>query len=158
MIKKKLSTSNLWWLDFGILGLDNLNFYYNKFNNLQIINISIYFFFFLLQKKNLSVYLSYILDSTIIKHTNKYIYTYMQTHFYDNQILIKSKNSLLPISISSVYSGNNWVEREIKEFNNVFIQNMKDSRKLLLNYNYNTDLQYNNYNNIINDISLSGCS
>ena len=48
----------------------------------------------------------------------------------------------------------NEAERENKEFNNIFFQNLNDTRKLLSNYNYNKNLQYNNFNNIINDINI----
>lgn len=57
-------------------------------------------------------------------------------------------------SISSVYSGNSWIEREVREFNKIFFVNLNDTRKLLLSYNYNDTLHYNNYNNIINDINI----
>lgn len=47
-----------------------------------------------------------------------------------------------------------WIEREIKEFNQINFINLIDSRKLLLNYNYNLNLDYSNYNNIINDLKI----
>jgi Ni,Fe-hydrogenase III component G len=47
-----------------------------------------------------------------------------------------------------------WCEREVREFNKVNYVNLTDTRKLLSNYNYNENLQYNNFNNILNDIKV----
>lgn len=58
------------------------------------------------------------------------------------------------ISISNIYKSFGWVERELKESNNLVFKGLKDSRKLLLNYNYNINNHYINYNNIINDIKI----
>lgn len=57
-------------------------------------------------------------------------------------------------SISQIYCGNTWVEREIREFYNILFFNLLDSRKLLSNYNYNHNLEYNQFNNIIYDINI----
>jgi hypothetical protein len=38
------------------------------------------------------------------------------------------------LSLSYIYSGLSWVERELKEFNSIFISGMRDTRKLLTNY------------------------
>ena len=46
------------------------------------------------------------------------------------------------------------MERELKESNNIFFLNLIDNRKLLFNYNYNNNLEYNHFNSIINDIKI----
>jgi hypothetical protein len=94
----------------------------------------------------------YNLDSSIINKNNYYIA--LQTFFFDLQIFINIKFTNYLTSLSSVYSGNTWVERELKEFNEVYFINLIDNRKLLSNYNYNNNLQYNQFNNIVNDIKI----
>ena len=74
--------------------------------------------------------------------------------FFDYQILIESKIKSNFNSLSSIYSGASWIERELKESNTILYTNLNDSRKLLLNYNLNDSIQYNNYNNIINDLLI----
>ena len=37
------------------------------------------------------------------------------------------------------------MERELKESNNIFFLNLIDNRKLLFNYNYNNNLEYNHF-------------
>ena len=97
----------------------------------------------------------YILDCTIINSLNLNLYYIgYQSLFFDYQILIESKFDNLTYSLSNIYSGASWVERELKETNNVFFFNLNDSRKLLLNYNYSNSIQYNNFNNIINDLLI----
>ena len=78
----------------------------------------------------------------------------IQTFFFDLQIFaeITFKDKL--DSLSKVYSGNTWMERELKESNNIFFLNLIDNRKLLFNYNYNNNLEYNHFNSIINDIKI----
>lgn len=50
-------------------------------------------------------------------------------------------------SISTIYSSFVWVERELSESNNIIFLNLKDSRRLLSDYNlFNTD--HNNYNTL----------
>jgi Ni,Fe-hydrogenase III component G len=58
------------------------------------------------------------------------------------------------LSISKIYFGNTWVERELKEFNNIYFIGLIDNRKLLSNYNYNNKLNYNQFNSIINDLKI----
>jgi Ni,Fe-hydrogenase III component G len=58
------------------------------------------------------------------------------------------------LSISKIYFGNTWVERELKEFNNIYFIGLIDSRKLLSNYNYNNKLNYNQFNSIISDLKI----
>lgn len=97
----------------------------------------------------------YNLDALIYSRNNlnKY-YIGTQTFFFDLQILIEIKFNNKLQSLSKIYSGNTWIERELKETNNILFINLLDNRKLLSNYNYNNNLEYNNYNLILNDIKI----
>lgn len=158
MIKtNNFKTYSLWWLDICILNSNIINFKYSYNNTNYILNLSeIYFyFFFLLNKKNLNTLNFYFLDIMLIKNANNlnYYATY-QSYFFDFKLLIETKFSKYITSISTLYSGILWVEREVREFSQSQYINLVDSRKLLSNYNYNNELLYNNYNNIINDLNL----
>lgn len=110
-----------------------------------------FFYFFLINKNNLNNYLFYNLDACIYK--SNYIFA-VQTFFDDIQLLISIKFSSSILSLTKIYNGNLWLEREIKEFNKINITNLLDSRKLLSNYNYNEDISYNQFNLIVNDIKI----
>jgi Ni,Fe-hydrogenase III component G len=84
---------------------------------------------------------------------NKY-YIGSQTFFFDLQLLVEFNFKNKIDSLSKIYSGNTWIERELKESNDVFFLDLLDNRKLLSNYNYNFTLEYNHYNSIINDIKI----
>jgi Ni,Fe-hydrogenase III component G len=150
--KKKFLNNSLWWLDYSIVN-NGINFSHSKKNNIFFlkINNNTNFLFFLLNKYNLNTLYLYVLDNLIIK--NKYYITY-QSFFYDYKVLIQSKFKKNIKSISGVYNSMGWGERENKEFNKVTFLSLKDSRKLLSNYNYNNNNNYNNYSTIINDIKL----
>lgn len=97
----------------------------------------------------------YNLDSVITKMNNKNnIYFSIQTFFFDLQIMLDIAFKNYIPSISKIYPGNCWSERELKEFNNIFFLNLLDNRKLLTNYNYNNNLEYNHFNQIISDIKI----
>lgn len=154
--KKTFSTSTLWWLDAHIVNTSVLKFKYSKFNNIFFVNISqsFYYFFFLINKRNSNGLLLLNLDAVILKSTPKnYYYLATQTVFGDYRILTCIKFINYIQSISQVFAGNTWIERELKEFNEVIFLNLIDTRKLLSNYNYETDLNYTHFNEIVNDIS-----
>jgi len=146
---------NIWWLDFSILNFSNIKFKFYYANNIFFLEIKNYYLFCLLNKKNVNCMLLYNLDSVIVseKGSNS-IYSALQTFFFDIKILINTEFSKSIKSISCIYPSNLWVERELKEFNNVNFINMPDTRKLLSNYNYNNLLVYNNFNNILNDVNI----
>lgn len=158
MIKANtFKTFSLWWLDLCILNSNIINFKYSYNNANYIINLSeIYFyFFFLLNKKNLNTLNFYFLDIMLIKNANiSSYYVVYQSYFFDFKLLIETRFSSYIYSLSTLYAGNLWIERETKEFSESQYINLLDSRKLLSNYNYNNDLLYNNYNNILNDLNL----
>jgi hypothetical protein len=152
MNKKTRNFSNnaLWWLDFAIIN-NMFVFKYSKYNDIFFLNLNYNFLFFILNKYNINNLFFYIVDSTIIN--NNYFLSY-QSFFFDFKILISSKITNKVESLSNVYKGLSWVERENKEFNKINFLNLQDTRKLLSNYNYNDYNNYNNYNNIINDIQI----
>lgn len=141
----------LWWLEFSILTTQSISFKYNKYNNIYYLNIQNYYYFLLLNKFNLNTLFFFLLDCTIL---NKKYYLSIETLFYDFKILVSSNINKSLVSVSNIFFSNSWVERELKEVNRVNFINLKDSRKLLLNYNYNSELVYSNYNNIVNDLRL----
>jgi len=155
---KKSITSNInWWLDLNILSSTNMLFKYSKSNNNYILKIESKFlyYFFLLNKSNLNTLNFYILDLTSFLNINNYNYFVIyQSIFYDYQILVETQFFNSVDSLSSIYNGSLWLEREVKEFNKIMYNNLLDSRKLLSNYNYNCNLEYNNYNNILNELKF----
>jgi Ni,Fe-hydrogenase III component G len=152
---KKLSNNNLWWLDYSILNTNSVNFKFSKYNNTFYLKLTNYFYFFILNKNNLNNLYFYILDNVLISNNNiKNYYLSYQSIFFDFKILINTEITDNLQSLTSIYAGLSWPERECKEFNNINFFNLNDTRKLLSNYNYNTNLNYNNFNNIINDIQV----
>lgn len=158
MNKKKINSNiSLWWLDFSVLNLNSLQFKYSLINNIYILDINKNFFscFFLINKKNITSLNFYTLDILNYKSMgiNNYYLSY-QSIFFDFKILIETKFTKNLNSISTIYNSCVWLERETKEFSKINYTNLIDTRKLLSNYNYNYNLQYNNYNNIINDLKI----
>ena len=158
MDKKNLFSNNaLWWVDINILNINNISFKYSLINNIYYVslNYNYFYYFFLLNYKNLSTLNFYVLDITTFKSINiNYYYVAYQSIFFDFKILIETQFKNYIDSISKIYNGCIWPEREAREFNNIQYNNLKDTRKLLLNYNYNSELQYNNFNNIVNDLKI----
>jgi len=149
--KKKLITNNLWWLDYSILNSTKIKFKYYYHSNLFYIQLINYYYFFLISKKNLNNMLFSNLDATI-QERNYYIS--VQTFFFDLKFFIEIKFKNYLFSLSSIYSGNTWTERELKESNEVFFINLADNRKLLSNYNYNDKIEYNQFNTMVGDIKI----
>jgi Ni,Fe-hydrogenase III component G len=146
-----------WWLDMSVLNVNLLNFKFSYINNLYTIQINknFLYLFFLINKKNINTLNFYTMDITIFKNVNLYNYFIAyQSIFFDCRILLQTKFSKKIESLSHVNNGSLWIERETKEFNQIQYNNLADTRKLLSNYNYNSELQYNNFNNIINDLKL----
>ena len=157
--KRKFKNNSLWWLDFGILNISNLKFKYSYSNNIFFMTIlkKYYFFYFLLNKKNINTLLYYNIDCFLLKNkktTQINQFSSIQTIFSDFKFLLEVNTYNNLQSISSIYSGNTWIERELKEMNDCYFNNLVDSRKLLLNYNYEKNINYNNFNHIINDLNL----
>lgn len=158
MNKKKLFTPySLWWLDLSILNINCLNFKYSLINNIYFLQIfhKYLFYFFLLNRRNINTLNFYVLDILTYKNINTHHYFIAyQSIFFDFKILLETQFKNKISSISHIYNGALWIERETKEFNLIQYINLQDTRKLLSNYNYNNELQYNNYSNIINDLKI----
>jgi Ni,Fe-hydrogenase III component G len=156
--KKKVLSYSLWWLDANILSVSSLKFKYSYNSNNFIINVNknFLYYFFLVNKKNISTLNFYILDIFSFKNniSNNNYYICYQSLFYDFKILMETQIFNNVASISKIYNGSLWSEREVKEFNKLNYSNLTDTRKLLSNYNYNEELNYNNFNNILNDIKI----
>lgn len=139
----------------SILNTSVNSFNYSKNNNIFFFKLNTFFNFFFINKKNLNSLYFYVLDCSLINFLNiNYYYIAYQSFFFDYQILLESKFFKRIASISTIYSGNSWVERELKEKNKFIYINLNDSRKLLLNYTYSNSIEYNNYNHIINDLLI----
>ncbi len=147
----KFSNNSLWWLDFSVINTANTAFTYKKNSNTYVISINSTNLFFLINSKNLSSVYFYILDGCICKNT---LFISYQSFFFDFKVLINIKFKDVLKSITNSNYGFSWVERELREFNNVSFFGLNDTRKLLSNYTYENTLSYNNYNNIINDLNL----
>lgn len=157
MNQKNIINYLTWWLDFTIINVNCSTFKYSLLNNIYYINIkeNYLYFFFLINKNNVNSLNFYNLDITNYKIINNYKYFIAyQSIFFDFKILIDSTIHSAVQSLSSVNKGSLWLERENKEFSEIQYNNLNDTRKLLSNYNYNNSIQYNQFNNIINDLKI----
>jgi len=156
MIKKNKLNNSLWWLDFCILNNHMFSYNYSHYNN--ILSLSLHFnfiyFYFLILKNSLHSLYFYIADMTVLKKISNHLFISHQSIFFDIKVLLEIKILTTFVSISSLYQSSTWLEREIKEFTTTNIFNLKDTRKLLTNYNYNQTINYTNYNNITNDLLI----
>lgn len=147
----------MWWLDINIINTHNILFTYLTESNLFTLQLSklYYYYYFLINRNNLNSLYFFNLDATVVNNEdlNTY-YIATQTIVADFKILIKVLFTNNLQSLSQIYPGNTWVEREVREFYSIFFNNLLDSRKLLSNYNYNHNLNYNQFNNIVYDISI----
>lgn len=157
MAKKKFISNSLWWLDVNILNTQNTLFMYLKESNIFILQIQqmYYYYFSLITKNNLNILYFYNLDGTLVNLNNQNVhYLVIQSIVADYKVLIKTSLHSALCSLSQIYPGNTWIEREIREFYSIFFINLCDSRKLLSNYNYNKNLNYNQFNQILSDINI----
>lgn len=157
MNQKNITNYLTWWLDFTIININCSTFKFSQLNNIYYINIkeNYLYFFFLLNKNNLTSLNFYNLDITNYKIINKYKYfVSYQSIFFDFKILIDSTINNPIHSLSTINKGSLWLERENKEFSSLQYTNLNDTRKLLSNYNYNNSIQYNQFNSIINDLKI----
>lgn len=155
MNAKYFRPSNLWWVDFSITFNTCLFFTQQYTNNfyLQVPN-KLHFYYYLLILNHINSFLFYILDSTRIDKKNSKLIINHQSIFFDYQVTTITCINKKISSISKINKGSSWSEREDRELNNTDYTNLLDSRKLLLNYNYNSDISYSGFNQIVNDIYL----
>ena len=131
----------------------NLNLYINYSINFKIFIINNINIVSLLLKKNLINNIPFINDYTFLN--KKYLFIIFKTYFFNNKLNFLILNKKNYKSISNIYSNSNWMEREIKEFNNFYFINLKDTRRLLLDYTIDIiSLNYSNNNNIFYDIII----
>lgn len=154
--KRKFTNKSIWWVEFTTLNFSNNLFFYNKSNNLLSIKTkakNLYLLSILL-KYNLNSYFYCFVDAVVLKKEKSYFtYQVFQTIFQDIKFIILVNDKKL-ISLSTIYPGNTWVERELRESTGVNYTGLLDTRKLLLNYTYKTDIEYIQYNSLISDLSL----
>lgn len=155
MNAKYFRPSNLWWIDFSIIFNTCLFFTQQYTNNfyLQVPN-RVHFYYYLLILNHINSFLFYILDSTRIDKKNSKLIINHQSIFFDYQVTSITCINKKISSISKINKGSAWSEREDRELNDTNYINLLDSRKLLLNYNYNSDISYSGFNQIVNDIYL----
>ena len=155
MNAKYFQPNTLWWVDFSII-LNMPIFFFQKFTNnfyLQLTNRA-HYFYYLITLNHINSFLFYILDATAANLSKNNLIIAHQSVFFDYKIISITpiKNSIQ--SISKLNKGSTWLEREDRELNDTNYNNLADSRKLLLNYNYNEDVFYQNFNHIVNDVYL----
>ena len=152
--KKEALKLSLWWVDHPLITTNNVKYMYSYKDNIFFIDIKDhYYLFFLLNKKNMySLYL-YILDLVYFRNitSSKTLYVSYQSFFFDQKTLLSYQPTERVKSLSSLYRGSIWLERELREESRVSIQNLKDTRKLLYNYDYSKKISHNNYSYILND-------
>ena len=152
MNAKYFQPNTLWWVDFSII-LNSYVFLYQKFTNnfyIQLTN-NTYYYYYLLTLNHVNSFFFYILDITSSNLKKNNLIVTHQSIFYDYKIISFVNFKKTIYSISKINKGTGWLERENKELNRVSYTNLSDSRKLLLNYNYNYSVTYQNFNQIIGD-------
>lgn len=135
-------------------GYFNLIFIQKKHNKHLILSIMDIGYTFLLmclrfELKNIN----FIQDSFFY---NQIITTHLSCYFKQNNILIHTflKENLL-YSLSYVYQSFSWLEREISELDHLYVVGLRDSRRLLTNYLFSSDIEVYNtssYNCIIQNL------
>jgi len=155
MNAKYFRPSTMWWVDFSIL-FNNYLFFNQQYTNNFYLQISAktHFYYYLITLNHVNSFLFYILDSTSVNLKKTQLAINHQSIFFDYQITTLTTVNKKISSISKINKGSTWLEREDKELNKTNYSNLADSRKLLLNYNYNLDVSYVGFNQMINDIHL----
>ncbi len=133
-------------LNYNIL--NSYNIFINKIN---------WFFQFVCINKCIPNYYYYTLD--LFLYNINILQLNLNTYFNTNKLNIITKGNKKQ-SLSSIYKGNIWMERELSELHNFFFINLLDTRKLLQNYTINQKLIYKNnnlfiFNNSTFDFSIN---
>lgn len=150
---KKQFFINYWWVDLFFYNIKNVKFNYINKNDKDILlsNNSHLFIYTLTLKYNFYLLKFFLYDLSFLNNNFYYIF---ETYFFNIKLTFKyKKNSKVNMSISNIFNSAVWSERELKELNNITLTGLKDTRKLLNNYN-NNSIQYNNYNNINYDYNI----
>lgn len=113
----------------------------NNTNNLALIQIqhNLYRFLYLF-KFFLYQNLPYLLDIFVTKFTGYYVKLFYIFSFFisDFRVIISSnfQKTTKQDSITSLWAGSSWAERESSEFSGVVFNNLNDSRRLLTDYTH----------------------
>lgn len=135
----------------------NIIFYTNSRGNHTNLTISIsnksYYYFILFLRLSWSK-LYFPIDMTLIQN---FLYGIFSCYFDKNFLILNSNFSSQNFlySISTLYSSCIWMERELKEFSNMYIYNLKDTRRLLTDYtNFSAEEKYKttSYNFLTQDL------
>ncbi len=155
MNAKYFRPSTMWWVDFSII-FNNYLFLNQQYTNNFYLQLSTknHFYYYLLILNHINSFLFYILDSSTVNLKKNQLIINHQSIFFDYQVTTLTSINKKINSISKLNKGSTWLEREDKELNNTNYVNLADSRKLLLNYNYNLEISYTGFNQIISDIYL----
>lgn len=155
MNAKYFRPSTMWWVDFSII-FNNYLFLNQQYTNNFYLQLSTknHFYYYLLILNHINSFLFYILDSSTVNLKKNQLIINHQSIFFDYQVTTLTNINKKINSISKLNKGSTWLEREDKELNKTNYANLADSRKLLLNYNYNLEVSYTGFNQIINDIYL----
>ena len=157
-IKKKfLNNKSLWWLEFTSLNTNVIVFNFDLKNNTTFLTIpsKSYSQFHTILKYSPQSLLFSTLDIALTSPISELkLYHVIQSFFKDIKACIDIKINKNITTTSNLYFGNTWSERELKEFSSINVINLIDTRKLLLNYNYNNELNYNHYNTLILDFNI----
>lgn len=155
MNAKYFRPSTMWWVDFSII-FNNYLFLNQQYTNNFYLQLSTknHFYYYLLILNHINSFLFYILDSSTVNLKKNQLIINHQSIFFDYQVTTLTSINKKINSISKLNKGSTWLEREDKELNNTNYVNLADSRKLLLNYNYNLEVSYTGFNQIISDIYL----
>ncbi len=155
MNAKYFQPTTMWWVDLSII-LPTPLFFYQKWTNnfyLQLSN-NTHYYYYLITLNHINTFFYYILDMTSIRLKTNQLIISSQSLFFDYKVITLTNYKKNIHSLSRINKGSTWLERENKELNYTNYTNLIDSRKLLLNYNYNDESIYYNYNQITNDIYL----
>ena len=152
---KYFQSNTLWWVDLAII-LNSCVFLCQQYSNNYYIMLAnkVHYYYYLFTLTNINSFVFYVLDITAVKCKLPKVFTTHQSYFFDYQVTTITSIHNSVASISQINRGSSWLERENKELNKVNYVNLLDSRKLLLNYNYNLNVYYSSFNQIINDNSL----
>ena len=155
MNAKYFRPSTMWWVDFSII-FNNYLFLNQQYTNNFYLQLSTknHFYYYLLVLNHINSFLFYILDSSTVNLKKNQLIINHQSIFFDYQVTTLTNINKKINSISKLNKGSTWLEREDSELNKTNYTNLADSRKLLLNYNYNLEVSYTGFNQIISDIYL----
>lgn len=158
ILKKKKIKSVINVFDFSLTyswDMKKLKFYKTNGNysaNNLLIKGQNYSHFLLL--KNTLNNLFFFKDFTYLTNTKQLIYCY-SCFFTGAKLFVFKKLKKNIISLSNIFFSQNWFERELSEFNSLYIINLKDNRKLLTDYGSNNnsfkELKFNQYNVVLNE-------